>query len=252
MIFTPLSITLLVSVGLILLLLAIYVTFPPKPSEHKSIAQHNTLEYSDNVFAKALVKIPIIKPVTRRIADAFKRICPYDETALSYFVFNVMSRAAMFGGIGSAIIVAASLMTDGTITIYTYVCIAFFLYICFHEVLASQTEKRRSQFVEDMAVYLANVKHSYSLTKSIPESVLRAAEGLVYEVRAHANQLYKILTDANRANIIKEYMSNPNANRYIKLFLTQCYEASEFGDKLNDNGSSIFDENVETLRTEIL
>ena len=163
-----------------------------------------------------------------------------------------MTHTVIWGAIGSGVIIAMSLFTDGAISIYTYASIALFIYVAFHEVMTHQIEKRQSEFTDDVTVFLANVKHSYTLTQSIPESILRASEGLNYEVRAHANQMYKILTDANRESIIKEYMSNPNTNRYMKLFLTQCYEASEFGDQVNEDGVSIFAENVETLRTEIL
>jgi len=105
------------------------------------------------------------------------------------------------------------------------------------------------KLLEDIMLFVSNVRHNYYINRMVDDAILLSMEGVSYEMKVHINKLYDIAMSTN----LKEDVANYNAtvnNKYLKMFLSLCTSVIEYGDK-KVNGQLLFAANLENLKKEI-
>ncbi|MBO5354258.1 MAG: hypothetical protein J6A77_13275 [Lachnospiraceae bacterium] len=186
------------------------------------------------------------------LKQKFLEICPYGEEELK----RLMTNGLLMTGLGSILAVLVLTIWNSCFENITWLyfagSIAFALYLVAMELPGWLVQKKENNLYQEMIVYLSRVKHRYLSCRHIPNAVLLAADSMSYEIQRLAGELYRILMESDRKEKVREYVLYNPANRYLKLFLVQAYEASEKGDITGKEGTSLFSENAEYLRVEIM
>ncbi|MCR5584172.1 MAG: hypothetical protein K6F63_01905 [Lachnospiraceae bacterium] len=173
-------------------------------------------------------------------------ICPYEEKELGSktgkIVFISFSAAVL--GAGTVLLVNGS-------DLFTFLAMVFIAYIMLREIPEFLLTKKRNEFYAILPAYLSAVRRKYVSLGNIPEAVKEAAAGMEKEIRLNAKEICEILMLGNRREPVREYAGKGIRDRFMKLFLIQAYEASEFGDGKGEKESSVFAENMEILRNGI-
>ena len=123
------------------------------------------------------------------------------------------------------------------------------VYIINKEIIAFMINRTEMKLLEDMVVFLSEVRHNYHVNRMIDDAVLGAMDGLGYEMKVHAGKIYDILI----ANNLKEEVAKYNSithNKYLKMFLSLCVGVLEYSDK-KVRGQYLFTSNIENLKKEI-
>jgi hypothetical protein len=117
------------------------------------------------------------------------------------------------------------------------------------EVIAFLLMRSEIKLLEEIAVFLSNVRHNYYIKMMVDDAILLSMDGVSYQMKAHAQKLYEVVLATN----IKEEVENYNAsmsNKYLKMFLALCVNVIEFTDK-KVNGRYLFTTNLENLKKEV-
>ena len=189
---------------------------------------------------------------TSYLKQKYLCVCPYDEKSLRKLLMETigvvigLSVGAIF-----ILILWNGVFADSSPG-YFLCSIIFAVYLIAIEVPNYKVRGRENIVYRELIVYLSRVKHHYLSCHHIPNSVLEASGEMGYEVQRLAEEVYRILMEGDRKERVREYVQYNKANRYMKLFLVQAYEASEKGDVFLADGCSLFSENTEHLRMEIM
>lgn len=197
-----------------------------------------------------------------RVAEYFKYasylkqkylcVCPYDEKSLQKLLVETVGMVTILStGAICILVLWNGVFADSSLG-YFLCSILFAVYLIAMEVPNYEVREQENVVYRELIVFLSRVKHRYLSCRHIPNAVMEAAGELGYEIQRLAEEVYRILIEGDRKERVREYVQYNKANRYMKLFLVQAYEASEKGDILLNDGSSLFSENVEHLRMEIM
>ena len=226
----------------------------PEAKAWKRVKKRNRLEWKNARLVTMylrLKKLPLVKDYVRQIERRYLAVCPYDEFSLMRLAAESIGYTLLCS-VGFILCIILLNMMFGTVGVYTLSCCALISYVCYIEVLNSRIKAVEDRVSAGFIDYIAGVKHLFLHYREVPQAVMEAADGLCVEVRLHAQKLYKILSGANRQALVKEYALSDRASWYLKLFLSQAYDASERGEIKKADGSSIFTSNLEFLRLEIM
>lgn len=186
------------------------------------------------------------------LKQKFLGICPYGEKELKKILLQTMTVT------GSSAVMVVLVLTiwnscfEGVSVLYYAGSVLLGLYLVSMEIPGYLIQKKESSLYQELIVYLSRVKHQYLSCRHIPNAVLAAADDMSYEMQRLAGELYGILMESDRKERVREYVLYNRANRYLKLFLVQAYEASEKGDIVWKEGASLFSDNIEYLRVEVM
>lgn len=226
----------------------------PETKAFKQIQQRSRLEWKNArllTMYLRLKKIPFVKDYVRQIERRYLAACPYDELSLMRLTAESIGYTLLCS-IGSVLLIFLLHFLFGSIGFYTLSCCVLISYVCYIEVLNSRVKAVEDKVANGFIEYIAGVKHLFLHYRDVPQAVMEAADGLSIEIRLHAQKLYQILSGANRQPLVKEYALSSTTSWYLKLFLSQAYDASERGEMKKADGSSIFTSNLEFLRLEIM
>ena len=226
----------------------------PEANAFKQIQQRSRLEWKNArllTMYLRLKKIPLVKDYVRQIERRYLAACPYDELSLMRLTAESIGYTLLCS-IGSVLLIFLLHFLFGSIGLYTVSCCVLISYVCYIEVLNSRVKAVEDKVANGFIDYIAGVKHLFLHYRDVPQAVMEAADGLSVEIRLHAQKLYQILSGANRQPLVKEYALSSTTSWYLKLFLSQAYDASERGEMKKADGSSIFTSNLEFLRLEIM
>ena len=129
--------------------------------------------------------------------------------------------------------------------LYVLESVFFAVYLIVMEVPAYLIQEREDIIYKELLLFFSRVKHRYTTGRNIANAIVDGADGMIYEVRRMAEELYYVLMECDRKENIREFISNGNTNRFVNMFFIQAYEASEKGD-------TYFAENIEHLRYELM
>jgi hypothetical protein len=118
-----------------------------------------------------------------------------------------------------------------------------------NEVISRLMNYAELRMLEQMVLFISNVRHNYHKNHMVDDAILDSIDGLSYEMKVHGQKIFDIIT----SNQIKEEVNKYNAsteNKYLKIFLSLCIGVIEFSDK-KVNGQLLFITNLENLKTEI-
>lgn len=183
----------------------------------------------------------------KRIEDGFSEFCPYDKKTLFKFSRNteIVSYVLLCA-------VSFVLILLNGCNLFSALSVIMTSYIFLNEIPEIITYFLRIKFYPELMAYFSSVRKKYIKLSNIPESIVEASTGRKKEICENARELKDILLTVNRRTAVREYVGTGKRNAYLKLFLIQAYSASEYGDEVNTNGMSVFGENIELIREEII
>ena len=203
-------------------------------------------------FFQVLCRIPLAGSYIRMAEKMYGMISPYNTAFLARAVSITAVIALGWSCLGVIALFAMSFLVSGRITLYCVFSSVFLVYVIGKEVLHKRVATKEYRLLEDLAKFVAAVKHRYVHEKNIPNAILDAAVGLNYEVQLHALRIHEVLSAAKRRERVREYVMSSKHNKYLKQLMVQAYTASERGELLDKNSDSIFARNMEVLRLDIL
>lgn len=135
-------------------------------------------------------------------------------------------------------------------TVYSFVLAVFLIAVVSIEILRFVSKMTEKRILRQLEKFLNDVRHFYYDTHSVVGAILEAASVSKYEMSVHAERLCEVLTAADVKDAVEEY-NRSSANRFLKLFLSQCVATQEYGDT-KKQGESLFVRNINDLRADIL
>ncbi len=197
-------------------------------------------------------KLPEISEYLVFLKRKFLRICPYSDLELGILLRQTIRRVSIISIMVIAILIVWNAIWKIGITLYFLESIFLGLYLVAMEVPNHIVQEKENKVYQELLIYFAKVKHLYMSCRHIPNAIYDASENMSYEIQQYAKKMYQILMGNNRKEKVREYVLFFSGNRYLKLFLVQAYEASEKGDLLLEKEGSLFSDNIEYLRLELM
>lgn len=179
------------------------------------------------------------------LKNKFLRVCPYGKQVLLDIIKECEREMLILAVLSTVILILWNRMFRMFSWIYLLESIVLALCLVCMEVPNTKLQKKESKVYRELLMYFSRIKHRYSACRHIANSILDAADTMSYEIQRLAEELYLILMESDRKEKVRDYVLYNKANRYLKLFLIQAYEASEKGDLY-------FAENIEYLRLELM
>lgn len=177
--------------------------------------------------------------------NKFLELCPYGEIQLNKLVSDCKKDIFLVLSLAVIILTLWNGMFPLSSELYVTECFVLAVYLVCMEVPNVRIQEIENRMYREMLLYFSRVKHKYSSGHSIANAVVDASKGMQYEICRLAEEIYRVLMEADRKENIRAYALHGRINRYMKLFLIQAYEVSEKGDRF-------FEENIEYLRVEIM
>lgn len=192
------------------------------------------------------------KKIRAYMERRFLRICPYGKAHLEQLTTECLMEI-LLASVGAVFLVCFwnSLFLE-TSLLYCIESVILAVYLLASEIPNHKVLQKENQVYQELLLYFSRVKHHYMACHHISNSVLGASDGMSCEVQYLAGELYRVLLESDRKDNVREYILRHHANRYLELFLVQAFEAAEKGDVLLAGERSLFSENVEHLRLELM
>lgn len=184
--------------------------------------------------------------------DKYLRICPYGKKQLDKLVWECMRDTGLILALAVVIVILWNGFFEEKLGVYVVECLVLTVYLGIMEVPNYKLRETENKVEQELLTYFSRVKHRYLSCHHISNAILDAAEGMSYEIQRLAGELYQVLMESERKEKVRDYVLYHRTNKFLKLFLVQAYEASEKGDIMLSEGSSLFSENVEHLRLELM
>ncbi len=183
----------------------------------------------------------------KRLEDVYSEFGPIDKATSKKTVYKseLMIYAAVCG-------FSVILVFLNGYDVFGIMSVIMASYVFFNEIPGVVTYFLRMRFYIELMAYLSTVRKKYMRLKNIPESIIAAGTGKSIQIRENASELNDILLTADRRENVRKYVGMGKRNVFLKLFLIQAYSASEYGDQISADGKSLFGENVELIREEII
>ncbi|NLZ82584.1 MAG: hypothetical protein GX915_02855 [Clostridiales bacterium] len=125
----------------------------------------------------------------------------------------------------------------------------FLIYVINKEIIGYMAKRTEVRLLEDMVVFLSEVRHNYHVNRMVDDAILNSMDDLGYEMKIHGYKLYDILVSNNLKEEVTKYNSTTH-NKYLKMFLSLSIGVIEYSDK-KVHGQYLFTSNVENLIKEI-
>jgi len=175
----------------------------------------------------------------------FLRVCPYGKQYLEKLVGRCKREILLWCVFGSVVLVVWNRIFHTGWSLYFFESILLGAYLIFTEVPNRYLMQKENLVYRESLLYMSRVKHHYLVCRHGANAVIDAAEGMQYEIICLAEEIYRLLSECNRKEKIRECILYHPLNRYLKMFLLQVYEVSE-------KGEMFFAENIEHLRVELM
>lgn len=197
-----------------------------------------------SLFYSFFVRLFLTRWYVLRVRQMYLSHCPMEPERL-----NVKTIKVCFGVWAGAVLVLYLVFMRSP-SLYNLALAIFLISVISIEVVRFISKAMEKKILRQLEKFLNDVRHFYYDTHSIVSSIQEAAGQAKYELRIHADKLCEILTAADVKDAAEEY-NQSFANRFLKLFLSQCVATQEYGDTLHD-GESLFIRNINDLRSDIL
>ena len=197
-------------------------------------------------------KLPEISNYVFFLKRKLLRICPYGELELGLLIRQIIWRVSVISIVVMVVLFLWNSFWYKSVNLYFLESIFLGLYLVAMEVPNHMVQEKENKVYQELLIYFSKVKHYYMSCRHIPNAIYDASEDMSYEIQQYAKKMYQILMSSNRKEKVREYVLFFTGNRYLKLFLVQAYEASEKGDLFLEKEESLFSDNVEYLRLELM
>ncbi len=188
----------------------------------------------------------------QKLQEKYRRLCPYGEKRLNQLVEKDIAYIIFASILAAAVLALWNTFFSMISVFYMVGCIGLSVFLVYHEISGLRQQRTMDVLHKEIMEYFSAVKHAFLSGKNIANAVIETAENFGEEIRLHAALLYRILSGGDRKEKVREYVIFTKYDRYLKLFLVQAYEASENGDVMLNEESSLFSDNLEHLRLAVM
>lgn len=192
---------------------------------------------------KFLNNFPLTRNYIKKLSYRYRLIFPCDsktiakKTAASCIISWMLSIFA-FMTIFISERKLASLITAG-----------FTIFIINSEIVSRIVKIHEIRVLEEMQKMISEIIHYYYVEYRIDDAIYMAREHLSRDMKAAADQIYRLLNSADREENLRQYYENI-PNKYLRAFASLCTGLMERGDEVVD-GRLLFVRNLENLQKEI-
>ncbi|MDF2842239.1 MAG: hypothetical protein K0R00_665 [Herbinix sp.] len=124
------------------------------------------------------------------------------------------------------------------------------IYVINTEIVGFMVIQIELKLMDEIAVFVSNVRHNFYINQMVDDAILISIKEVKrYEMKVHAEKIYRIVISSNIKNEIIKYNSSMH-NKYLKMFLALCINVMEYSNK-SINGVKIFTTNLDNLKKEI-
>jgi len=190
-----------------------------------------------------LLNFPLSKNYIKKLSYRYRLISPCDrktiayKTAGSFLISWIISLFAFF------------LIFLSDRRIISLITAGFAIYIINSEVVSRTAKKHEIRTLTEMQKMLSEVLHYYYVEYRIDDAIYLAKENLGKDMKAAADQIYRLLMSADREESLRQYYDNI-PNKYLRAFASLCIGLMDRGDRVVD-GKLLFVRNLENLQREI-
>ncbi len=201
-------------------------------------------------FYRFLLSIPWLGDVIYQFQEQIYYITPYGRNELGIVSVRLLEKCMILSTGAAVVTFFANIIARGTMDLLCIVVTLIAAWVTFAEYSSWKIYSLQDIADKELCEYLAHVKHDYFAHKKAGESVLAGADGMGYEMRLRARDLYEIIRSSNAKDRVFEYVNDQKRGMFLRLFLIQAYHSSKIGDKW-ENGESLFCKNIDILRRDI-
>lgn len=235
----------------VLMLICIVLKFKIK-RDNKVLRQikqkKNTRNYLYPLFY-IYVNVPLLRRSFEKIKKQILLAFPGEIIETNYRATKQMSIALAVSLIAVILFIATS---NGDLF---YICFGFAVtYILFIHIISTFSKNADKKLKEQFKVFMTDVRHNYYTNNGkIDDAVYASITESPYEISLHATKIYNILHTPDYETMQKEvdrYVSVA-PNRFLLSFVAITTSLMEYGDKLLENGKSMFITSLEFLKDEV-
>ena len=196
-----------------------------------------------------LYRIFMVTPLLRRyfikMKNNYRAIVPADEVTLNKMTTKRMSLCV---GIGLAILALVLLVAKGDVP---YMCVGLVAtYIIVTNLINTSEQTMQKKVLDQLDTLISDVHAYYEDSKMVDEALGDALDDLPYEIGLHANKIHEMISQPDVDLAVEQYIDTA-PNRFLLLFATICATIVEHGDKVLNNGRSLFIQNLDYLKSEL-
>ncbi len=124
------------------------------------------------------------------------------------------------------------------------------IYVINTEIVGFMVLQIELKLMDEIAIFVSNVRHNFYINQMVDDAILISTKEVKrYEMKVHAEKIYRIVISSNIKDEIIKYNSTMH-NKYLKMFLALCINVMEYSNK-SINGVKIFTTNLDNLKKEI-
>lgn len=124
------------------------------------------------------------------------------------------------------------------------------IYVINTEIVGFMVLRIELKLMDETAMFVSNVRHNFYINQMVDDAILVSIKEIKrYEMKVHAEKIYRIIISSNLKDEIIKYNSSMH-NKYLKMFLALCINVMEYSNQ-SVNGVKIFTTNLDNLKKEI-
>ena len=188
-------------------------------------------------------RIPVIRDYLQKISRRFEIVYPGEEKEIG--VRTIRLALTVWGICGVTII----FLFLASPSFYHFALTMLLIWVFENEIVNRTLDGAEERLLKQLDIFLTDVRHYYHIYKTADDAVLEAMEHTKREMRLQADAIYRILTSEDMVEEMSKYNAASH-NKFLKMFLAQCCNCMEYGDKIV-NGQSLFLQNLMNLKTDL-
>lgn len=187
--------------------------------------------------------IPIINNYLYKIKKKFEIICPEEKKILIKKTMWLTS----FIWILSSIVLSYLFLSDFS---FYHLTLSFIsIYVIHNEISYNLLKYHEVKLLKQLEKFLADVRHNYYVSNMVDIAIKDSLIGAGAQMKVHGMLIYEVLCSTDIHNKVSKY-NDKTYNKFLKIFLAQCVNVVEYGDK-EVNATSLFLINIMNLRIDI-
>lgn len=207
-------------------------------------AKRNTKNYLHYLYRLYMVT-PVVGRYFKKMKNRYRTIFPADEVTLNK---KTTERMTLCLGVSLGILIAVIFICSGDVTHMLAGLLA--CYIIFTNMVNSSEQSMQIKLLNQLDTFLSDVHSYYHDTEMVDEAISSTLDDLPYEIGLHANKIYNIVTATDVEAEVEKYI-DVAPNQFLLLLATICASVQEYGDKILEDGRSLFLKNLNYLKSEL-
>ncbi len=188
---------------------------------------------------------PLTKKYYNRVRNRISAIYPADEISLNIRTTKTFTRTLL---LGIAMVIATFIFAQWD---WFFICAGLMVsYVITISLIDLQLKTLEQRILKQFSSFIDSVREQYNECGRVDDAVGNVLERLPYEVGLHAAMLHKVLTSTRVEEAAEKYVEMA-PNRFFMTFAATSSSTVEYGDKLLENGGSLFLKNLNFLKEEI-